>query len=61
MNVVNELRASGAGDFRQRRKDRGNDGDTQAGQYIVINGKQFRAPFVIKAIADPDNLEGRCQ
>jgi uncharacterized protein YlxW (UPF0749 family) len=23
----------------------------------VINGKQFRAPFVIKAIADPDNME----
>lgn len=28
-----------------------------AGDYIMINGKQFKAPFIIKAIADPDNLE----
>jgi len=28
-----------------------------AGQYVIINGKQFKAPFVIKAIADPDDLE----
>ena len=58
MNVVNELRASGAQAISV------NDERIvamteirEAGQYIVINGKQFRAPFVIKAIADPDNLE----
>ncbi len=58
LNIVNELRASGAqaisvNDERivamtEIRK---------AGRYVMINGKQFKAPFVIKAIADPNNLE----
>jgi uncharacterized protein YlxW (UPF0749 family) len=58
LNVVNELRASGAqaisvNDERIVAMTEIRD----AGQYIIINGKQFKAPFVIKAIADPDNLE----
>ncbi|HOA55209.1 MAG: DUF881 domain-containing protein [Acetivibrionales bacterium] len=58
LDVVNELRASGAqaisvNDERivAMTEIRG------AGDYIMINGKQFKAPFIIKAIADPDNLE----
>ncbi len=58
LNVVNELRASGAqaisvNDERIVAMTEIRD----AGQYIIINGKQFKAPFVIKAIADPDDLE----
>lgn len=58
LNVVNELRASGAQAISV------NDERVvamteirEAGQYIMINGKQFNAPFVIKAISDPDDLE----
>ncbi len=58
LNIVNELRASGAQAISV------NDERVvamteirEAGQYIVINGKQFRAPYVIKAISDPDELE----
>lgn len=58
LDVVNELRASGAqaisvNDERivAMTEIRG------AGDYIMINDKQFKAPFIIKAIADPDNLE----
>lgn len=58
LNLVNELRASGAQAISV------NDERIvamteirEAGQYIVINGKQMNAPFVIKAIADPDELE----
>lgn len=29
----------------------------EAGKFIMINGKQMQSPFVIKAIADPENLE----
>ena len=58
LNVVNELRASGAqaisiNDERVVAMTEIRD----AGQYVIINGKQFKAPFVIKAIADPDDLE----
>lgn len=58
LNVVNELRASGAQAVSV------NDERIvamteirEAGNYIMINGKQFKAPFTIKAIADPDDLE----
>lgn len=58
LNVVNELRATGAQAISV------NDERIvamteirEAGQYIMVNGRQFNAPFIIKAIADPDNLE----
>ena len=58
LNVVNELRAAGAQAISV------NDERIvamteirEAGQYIMINGRQFNAPFIIKAISDPDNLE----
>lgn len=58
LNVVNELRAAGAQAISV------NDERIvamteirEAGQYIMINGRQFNAPFTIKAISDPDNLE----
>lgn len=58
LNIVNELRASGAqaisvNDERVVAMTEIRDADP----YIIINGKQFRAPFIIKAIADPDKLE----
>ncbi len=58
LDVVNELRASGAQAISVN--DQRIVAMTEiraAGQYIVINGKQMTAPFVIKAIADPDDLE----
>jgi len=58
LDVVNELRASGAqaisvNDERivAMTEIRG------AGSYVMINGKQYKAPFTIKAISDPDDLE----
>lgn len=58
LNIVNELRATGAQAISV------NDERIvamteirEAGQYIMINGKQFKAPFTIKAIADPDDLD----
>jgi uncharacterized protein YlxW (UPF0749 family) len=58
LNVVNELRAAGAQAISV------NDERIvamteirEAGQYIMVNGKQFEAPFVIKAISDPEDLE----
>ena len=58
LNVVNELRAAGAQAISVN--DERIVAMTEirvAGQYIMINGKQFKAPFTIKAISDPDNLE----
>ena len=58
LNIVNELRASGAQAISV------NDERIvamteirEAGPYVMINGRQFKAPFTIKAIADPDDLE----
>lgn len=58
LDVVNELRASSAqaisvNDERivAMTEIRG------AGSYVMINGKQYNAPFNIKAISDPDELE----
>lgn len=57
LNIVNELRASGAQAISV------NDERIvamteirEAGQYVMINGRQCKAPFTIKAIADPDDL-----
>lgn len=58
LNVVNELRAAGAQAISV------NDERIvamteirEAGEYIMVNGKRFTAPFTIKAIADPDSIE----
>lgn len=58
LSVVNELRAAGAQAISV------NDERIvamteirEAGQYIMVNGKQFEAPFIVKAISDPDDLE----
>ncbi len=58
LNIVNELRASGAQAISV------NDERIvamteirEAGQYVMINGRQYKSPFTIKAIADPDDLE----
>lgn len=64
LDVVNELRAAGAqaisvneerivatSEIRQA----GNLADDNS--YIMINGVRQKAPFVIKAISDPDDLE----
>jgi len=58
LNVVNELRASGAQAISVNEERIVAMSEIRdAGDYIVINGKQFKAPFVIKAIANPNNLE----
>lgn len=58
LSVVNELRAAGAQAISI------NDERVvamteirEAGKYIMVNGKQMQAPFVIKAISDPSKLE----
>jgi len=58
LNVVNELRASGAQAISVNdERIVAMSEIREAGQYVMINGKQLKAPFVIKAIADPDDLE----
>jgi len=58
LNVVNELRAAGAQAISvNEERIVAMTEIREAGQYIMINGKQFSAPFEIKAIADPDSLE----
>jgi len=58
LDVVNELRASGAQAISVNEERivamteiRG------AGSYVMLNGRQYKAPFIIKAISDPDDLE----
>lgn len=58
LDIVNELRATGAQAISVNNERivamteiRG------AGHYIMINGRQYKAPFTIKAISDPDDLE----
>ncbi len=58
LNIVNELKASGAQAISIN--DERIVAMTEiryAKPYMIINGKQFTAPFTIKAIADPDKLE----
>lgn len=58
MNVINELRASGAQAISvNNERIIAMSEVREAGQYIMINGKQMVSPFVIKAISDPDKLE----
>jgi len=58
LHIVNELRASGAQAISVNdERIVAMSEIREAGTNIVINGKQFKAPFVIKAIADPDELE----
>ncbi|MDP4181978.1 MAG: DUF881 domain-containing protein [Bacillota bacterium] len=59
LNVVNELRASDAQAISiNDERIIGSSEVREAGRkYIMINGKQMRAPFTIKAIADPDKLD----
>jgi len=58
LNVVNELKASGAQAISvNEERIVAMSEIREAGDYIVINGKQYKAPFVVKAIADPNNLE----
>jgi uncharacterized protein YlxW (UPF0749 family) len=58
LDVVNELRAGGAQaiSVNEERITAMSEIRT-AGKYIVINGRQMAAPFVIKAISDPLDLE----
>lgn len=58
LNVINELRAAGAQAISVN--DERVVATTEvraASDYIMINGVQMKAPFVIKAISDPDKLE----
>lgn len=58
LNIVNELRASGAQAIAVN--DERIVAMTEirtAGRYIMVNGKQLTPPYVIKAISDPTNLE----
>ncbi len=58
LNVVNELRAAGAQAISVNdERIVAMSEIREAGQYIMINGKPYKAPFTIKAIADPDDLE----
>jgi len=59
LNIINELRASDAQAISINDERIGAYSEIRiAGrQYIMINGRQMRPPFVIKAIADPDKIE----
>lgn len=58
LDVVNEMRASGAQAISiNDERIVAMSEIREAGQYIMINGKQTVAPYVIKAISDPDKLE----
>ncbi|KNY25748.1 DUF881 domain-containing protein [Pseudobacteroides cellulosolvens] len=59
LNVVNELRASDAQAISiNDERIVGSSEIREAGRkFIMINGKQMRAPFVIKAIANPEKLD----
>lgn len=57
-DIVNELRAAGAQAISV------NDERIvamteirEAGEYIMVNGRPYKAPFIIKAISDPDDLD----
>jgi len=58
LNVVNELRAAGAQAISINEERVVSLTEVrQVGRYIVVNGVKLEAPFVIKAISDPDKLE----
>ncbi|MGI6778677.1 MAG: DUF881 domain-containing protein [Acetivibrionales bacterium] len=57
-DVINELRAAGAQAISVNDERIVATSEVrEAGSYIMINGVQMEAPFVIKAISDPDKLE----
>ena len=57
-DVVNELRAAGAQAISiNDERIVAMSEIRETGKYILINGVQMEAPFVIKAISDPDKLE----
>lgn len=58
LNVVNELRASGAQAIAVNDERIVAMSEIRsAGRYIMVNGKQLVSPYTIKAISDPDRLE----
>jgi uncharacterized protein YlxW (UPF0749 family) len=58
LDVLNELRASDAQAIAINDERIVAMSEVRiAGSYIVVNGKQMVAPFVIKVIADPSNVE----
>lgn len=58
LEVLNELRASDAQAISiNDERIVANSEVRVAGRYIMINGKQMLAPFVIKAIAEPQKVE----
>jgi uncharacterized protein YlxW (UPF0749 family) len=57
-DVINELRAAGAQAISVNdERIVAMSEIRKAGRYIMINGRQMVAPFVIKAISDPEKLE----
>jgi uncharacterized protein YlxW (UPF0749 family) len=58
LDVVNELRSAGAQAISvNEERIVAMSEIRQAGKYIMINGRQMAAPFEIKAISDPGELE----
>jgi uncharacterized protein YlxW (UPF0749 family) len=58
LNVVNELRAAGAQAISINEERVVSLTEVrQVGRYVVVNGVKLEAPFIIKAISDPDKLE----
>jgi uncharacterized protein YlxW (UPF0749 family) len=58
LNVLNELRASDAQAISiNDERIIATSEVREAGKYIMVNSRQMLAPFVIKAIADPEKLE----
>lgn len=58
LNIINELRASGAQAISVNEERIAAMTEIRtAGKYIMVNGIQMEAPFVIKAISDPNKLE----
>lgn len=58
LDIINELRATGAQAISVNDERMVAMSEIRAaGSYVMINGNQYKAPFTIKAIADPDDLE----
>jgi len=58
LNIVNELRASGAQAISVNEERIVAMSEIRgAGSYVMINGRQYKEPYTIKAISDPDDLE----
>ena len=58
LNIVNELRASGAQAIAVNDERIVAMSEIRAaGRYIMVNGKQLIPPYIIKAISEPANLE----